>query len=499
MIGKVSDVPAPRDPDDAIVVDVLVAGAGAAGLAAAIAAHDAGATVAVAEKFSRLQGNSMLSSGSVPGAGTRYQRAAGIEDDPERFIDDLLRQSGPHEAEALVRTLAEASASLVEWLADQCGVPIVLTTHYRHVGHSVARLHAPPSRRGADLMEALHAAIRARAIPIAFGNRVESLRVDAGGVQGAWLNTPDGRRNRVDASAVVLATNGFAANRALRERFCAETRALEYAGAPGSEGEAVCWGEALGAVLANMGAYQGHASYASAHGLLATWTLVELGGIVVDANGRRFGDESVGYSDFAIAAAAARAPLHVIYDIDIRARTAAGQTEFAELVAMGGAREADDAQTLATRIEVPPATLAQTLAHARACAHGEAIDPHGRRAWPRALGAPLVATRIAPALLHTQGGLAVDERARVRHRHGGTIAGLYAAGGAAAGISGARGAGGYVSGNGLLAALALGRIAGTDAAGHASRRANALPAVHTDSTPIVPPPAARPFQSGRSS
>ncbi|MEZ5653953.1 MAG: FAD-dependent oxidoreductase [Burkholderiaceae bacterium] len=491
------------DDDTVIAVDVLVAGAGAAGLAAAIAAHDAGAEVVIAEKFATLQGNSMLSSGSVPGAGTRFQRAAGIDDDARRFSDDLRRQSGPHEADALVDTLARASGPLVEWLADQCGVPIVLTTHYRHVGHSVARLHAPPSRRGAELMAALHAAVQARAIPLAFGNRVEALRADAGGVHGAGLCTRDGRCSRVDAGAVVLATNGFAANRALRERFCPETTDLDYAGAPGSEGEAVLWGEALGATLANMGAYQGHGSYASGHGLLATWTLVEFGGFIVDADGRRFGDESVGYSDFAITAARARAPLHVIYDADIRERTSAGQQEFAELVALGGAREADGPEALASRIGVPAAALADTLASTRRCAQGEAADAFGRRAWARPLAAPLVATRIAPALLHTQGGLAVDEHARVLHRAGGAIAGLYAAGGAAAGISGLRGAHGYVSGNGLLAALALGRIAGAHAAEHARTRGGKATgnssADLNGATPIGPPTAARLLPSERPS
>ena len=483
-------------------VGVLVVGAGAAGLAAAIAAHDAGAEVAVVEKLPTLQGNSMLSSGSVPGAGTRFQREAGIDDDAARFEADLRRQSGPHDADELVGALARASGPLVEWLADCCGVPIVLTTHYRHVGHSVARLHAPPSRRGADLMAALARAVEARGIAIAFANRVDSLRGDANGVHGAELCTPDGRRAVVDAAAVVIATNGFAANTALRARLCPDTVGLEYAGAPGSEGEAITWGEALGAALANTGAYQGHASYAPAYGLLATWTLVELGGIVVDALGMRFGDESLGYSDFASWAAAARAPLHVIYDRDIRDRTAAGQQEFAQLVALGGAREAADADLLAARIGVPAAALEATLEEARRCARGEARDAFGRAAWARPLAAPLMATRIAPALLHTQGGLAVDGRARVRRHDGGVIAGLYAAGGAAAGISGRSGAGGYVSGNGLLAALALGRIAGADAAAHARA---ARGGAHSDSRPLhdeaalalARDAAGSPFRTGR--
>src|SRR4051794_3694062 len=76
-------------------IDVLVVGAGACGLAAALAAHDANARVAIIEKLDRPGGNSSLSTGSVPAAGTRFQREAGIADSTERFVADLLRTGGP--------------------------------------------------------------------------------------------------------------------------------------------------------------------------------------------------------------------------------------------------------------------------------------------------------------------------------------------------------------------------------------------------------------------
>ena len=95
-------------------VDILVIGAGACGLVAAIAAHDAGANVAVIEKLDHPGGNSALSTGSVPAAGTRFQRAAGIADSPERFIDDLMRTGGPTDCPHLLRRLVGTSAATVE-------------------------------------------------------------------------------------------------------------------------------------------------------------------------------------------------------------------------------------------------------------------------------------------------------------------------------------------------------------------------------------------------
>src|ERR1043166_7982599 len=135
--GRAND-PAMRggmEPD----VDVLVIGAGACGLAAAIAAHDAGAGVAVIEKLDRPGGNSSLSTGSVPAAGTRFQREAGIADSPERFVEDLMRTGGPTDCPHLVRRLVETSAATVEWLVDCVGARMTLVTSCAPAARPIAR------------------------------------------------------------------------------------------------------------------------------------------------------------------------------------------------------------------------------------------------------------------------------------------------------------------------------------------------------------------------
>ena len=238
-------------------VDVLVVGAGACGLAAAIAAHDAGASVAIIEKLDRPGGNSALSTGSVPAAGTRFQREAGIDDSNERFVTDLVRKGGPTDCPDLLRRMVETSAETVEWLVDAVGARMVLVTAYKHVGHSVPRLHAPASRRGRDLVDDLLAAAEKRGIPLAVGNGAHALIADAGAVTGAEIETSSGERHRVTARKTILAVNGFAGNRDLVARFCPEISGAQYFGARGSTGEAVLWGETLGAALGNIGAYQG--------------------------------------------------------------------------------------------------------------------------------------------------------------------------------------------------------------------------------------------------
>lgn len=458
----------PSTPSFDIQVDVLVIGAGGCGLVAALAAHAGGAEVAIVEKLDRIGGNTVLSSGSIPAAGTRLQRAAGIDDSPAGFAADLRRVAGPQDAEHLVDRLTEVSADLIHFLIDVAGVNLTLIDHYRHVGHGVNRLHAPPSRRGADLVRDLERAVNGRDIPVALANPVMSLIVEDDAVIGAVTRSATGETVRIGAAATVLACNGFGNNRALLARHIPEMAAIPYFGALGSEGEAVTWSEALGAKLGNMAAFQAHAGIAQPHGALTTWTVIEKGGVIVDDEGRRFGDESIGYSAFAECSAAHGRPTFALYDARIRDLTANGQPDYAELVAHGGAREAGTVEEAARLCGSPPDVLHDTLRIAASAARGEAPDPFGRSAFGLApLQPPFVVTRIAPALFHTQGGPIVDADASVLRGDATTVPGLYAGGGAACGVSGRRGSLGYASGNGLLSALGLGLIAGRAAADRA--------------------------------
>lgn len=437
------------------VIDLLVIGAGGCGLAAAIAAHDAGIEVAVVEKLDRPGGNSALSTGSIPGAGSKYQRDAGIEDTPDRMVADLLAVSGHHDADPLTRLMAEQSAPLVEWLIDGLGARMELITAYKHVGHSVPRLHAPRSRRGQDLVDDLLRFVEQRDISIAVGNPVEGLIVEDGAIVGARVGG-----ERIAARKVLLATNGFAGNRDLVARWCPEIAAAEYFGALGSTGEAMLWGEDLGAALGNMGAYQGYAAVAYPHGSLLSWTTIEKGGVLVGADGRRFGNEDAGYSGFAPAVMGQGEFAYAVYDARIH-RIAAEEEEYAEMAEMGAVKWADTPAELGPLLGVDGTALAETVTAYNAAASGEATDHFGRTHFNLApLTPPLAIVKVKPGLFHTQGGLMVDRHARVLRADGSVVPNLFAGGGAAAGISGRDGAGGYASGNGLLTALGLGRLAG---------------------------------------
>lgn len=445
-------------------VDVIVVGAGGGGLAAALAAHDAGASVAVVEKLDRTGGNTSLSTGSIPGAGTRWQKEAGIADGPERFADDLLRQSGPHEAEEVTRLLAHMSASVVEWLVDRHTVDLRLITDYKHVGHSVPRLHAPAARKGQCLVDDLVRACGTEGIDIALNNPVDSLVTDDGAVRGVRVHGDRVGTYELRADAVILAANGYAARPELVRSWAPDIAGATYFGAHGSTGEAIEWGVALGAETGNLSAYQGYAAVAYPHGSIVSWTTVEKGGFMLDHDGRRLGDETLGYSGFAeTVLRGTQPPAYVVFDTRIRDYAAAHEEEFRDLLEAGGVREFATPEELARWIGAPQENVRATLdAYRNSVAAGH--DEFGRTDFGMApLEPPYAACRSTPGLFHTQGGLAIDHSARPTRTDGSVIPGLYAIGGVAAGISGRSGGRGYSSGSGLLAAVGLGRTAGTTA------------------------------------
>ena len=237
-----------------------------------------------------------------------------------------------------------------------------------------------------------------------------------------------------------------------------------YFGHPGNEGDAVSWGEALGAALRDMTGHQGHGSVAQPHGILVTWAVIMEGGVQVNREGLRFWNEAQGYSE--AGAAVLSQPGGIAFDVfDRRIAGIARQFEdFVQAEAQGAIIVADSVEELAARLKLPAGALARTLAEVAAFKREGATDGLGRDwAGVPQLAPPYAAVRVTGALFHTQGGLAVDGAARVLRPDGSSIEGLFAAGGAACGVSGPE-ASGYLSGNGLLTAVTLGRIAGEGAA-----------------------------------
>lgn len=449
-------------------VPLIIVGAGAAGLCAALAAMEAGVEPLVLERDSVPRGSTALSAGLIPAAGTRFQTAQGIADSPDIFAGDIQRKAHGASDPGLVALVTGEAAATVEWLADAHGLPFSVVNDFDYPGHSARRMHGLPSRSGRELVDALRQAVESAGVSVLTGAAVTTLFAeDDGRIAGLLVERPDGTQERIGCGALVLACNGYGGNPDLVRRHIPEMDGALYFGHPGNRGDAVLWGEALGADLKAMSAYQGHGSVAHPHGILVTWAVVMEGGFQVDSEGRRFSNEAQGYSEQA--AIVLRQPGGIAYDVfDARIASVARQFEdFRQAEATGAVLTADTVEDLALAMHVPPAALRATFDEVAGLIGAGALDRYGRSfAGVRGLAPPYHAVRVTGALFHTQGGLAVDHGARVLRPDGAALPNLFACGGAAVGVSGLDAAG-YLSGNGLLTAVTLGRIAGRQAADHA--------------------------------
>ena len=422
-------------------VAVAIVGAGACGLTAATALREAGVECLLVERDATPAGSTALSSGFIPAAPTRWQRDAGVSDSAEAFAHDIQAKARGTAPARLVQAYTQASASALDLLARH-GVAFELLDGFLYPGHHARRMHALRERTGAALMAALQRAATADLLTEA---RVCALYVDdAGRVRGLAAARPDGREEQLRCRVLLLACNGFGGNAALVRELLPEMAAATFAGHAGNDGTAIAFGRALGARLADLGGYQGHGSWVVPQGALMTWAVMMRGGVQVNVRGERFHDETQGYSEAAVHVLAQ--PAGVAWNVFGSEQLALAREfpDFRDAEAAGALRTAANARALAASIGCEPATLAHTLADC-------------------ALGTPLYAVKVTGALFHTQGGLDIDPRCRVLREGGEPFANLLAAGGAARGVSG-NAVWGYLSGNGLLSAIAGGYIAAHTAA-----------------------------------
>lgn len=461
--GTVSREKPPRIDAEA---DVVVIGAGACGLVAALKAHAGGAEVIVLERDASPSGSTSMSSGFVPAPATRFQRAIGVDDDtPERFEADILAKSKGTSDPRLARLASRTIGPALEWLADTQGIDWLVLDDFLYPGHSRHRMHAVGEKTGTALEARLLAAAQAAGIPIVTEARASVLyRSDDGRIAAVGITRPDGQGEIVGCGALVLACNGFGGNCDLVARHIPEIADGLYYGHPGNEGDAVIWGEALGARLQHLSGYQGHGSLAHPHGILVTWALMMEGGIQVNADGLRFSNEHGGYSEQAVHVLAQPGGIAwTLYDARIH-NFALGFPDYREAERAGAVRTGGDVADLARATGLPQAALARTLAEVAGYQAGRASDPHGRDFTTKpALCPPYHAVKVTGALFHTQGGLVIDDEGRVLGANGHPFANLFAGGGAACGVSGPD-VSGYLSGNGLLTAIAFGFLAGKSAA-----------------------------------
>lgn len=490
--------------------DIVIVGAGGAGMTAAIVAADAGKSVVIVESQAMAGGNSVRATGGMNASKTAFQdenefgEEAGVEKtlksaadsyadnaavtelaqavtaqwqayqaNPEGYfdsvelmeLDTMIGGKGINDVN-LVKALCENSAEAVDWLTT---IGANLTSVGSFGGASVKRIHRPVNDEGKTIsvgtyiVPVLEKACQDRGIEFLFDTTAQSLRTDesTGAVTGVNAVTKDGGNVIVNAKAVILATGGFGANLEMVASYKPELKGFMTTNAPGLQGQGIAMAEAVGAATVDMDQIQIHPTVQYDTAALITEGLRGDGAILVNAEGKRFIDE-VGTRDVVSAAEIAQTGSYSWLVVD--QAMVDKSSVIAGYIKKGFTVTGADYAELAAAMGVDADAFAATMDAWNACVESKTDAEFSRTSFANPLNtAPYYAIKVTAGIHHTMGGLKINTAAEVLNANSEAIPGLYAAGEVTGGVHGAN----RLGGNAVADFVVFGRIAGASAVEYA--------------------------------
>ena len=453
--AKEEEEVAEKDKKD-LDTDVVIIGAGGAGMTAAINTAQAGKDVILLEKMPYAGGNTTKATGGMNAAETHYQAEQGIDDSVEQFVEDTMEGGHNINDKDLVTTLAENSAEAIDWL-DSIGAPLPKVSFSG--GATNARIHAPEdgSGVGAYLVTSLLKKMDELDINVMYDTKATSLISKDGTVTGVKAESKD-TEYTIKAKAVILATGGFGNNEDMIVQYRKDLKGTVTTSAPGITGDGIVMAEDVGADLVDIEQIQLHPTVEQKTSMLITESVRGDGAILVNQDGKRFTDELL--TRDVVSAAELEQPgsyAYIIFDQRLRD----GLKAIEKYVSTGITVQGDTIEELAEKIDVDPATLAETLKNWNQYVADQNDPDFGRTTgMDQDLSqAPFYAIKIAPGIHHTMGGVHIDTDARVIDKDGNPIPGLFAAGEVVGGVHG----GNRLGGNAVADIVVFGKIASESA------------------------------------
>lgn len=421
--------------------DVIVIGAGGAGMTAAMSAHDGGARVLLLEKMAVAGGNTVCAEGGMNACCTKVQEQEGIQDSVELFAKDTYE--GGHELGNmdLITFMCENSNAALERLADR---GMYLTKLSTSGGASVKRIHRPEdgSAVGTYLVSHMCEQCEQRGVAAVTQMRVDELVMDDGAVSGVRAtDLRTGSSVTFSAPAVIVTAGGFGANHEMLAQYRPELLHAVTTNQPGATGDGIALAQAVGADTVDMDQIQVHPTVEQDTSTLLSEGIRGDGAVLVNTNGERFVNELLTRDK--VSAAEWDQPgggAFAVFDKSVYDSNKSVETKF---VSKGLALVADTLEELGQLMGVPTDVFADTMnAYNDAIAQG-ADDPQGReKSRNPIVDAPFYAIKVAPGIHHTMGGLRINTNTEVLDADGDAIPGLFAAGEVTGGIHGGNRLGG---------------------------------------------------------
>ena len=496
--------------DSTVDADVVVVGAGGAGMTAAITAAAEGKSVVILESQSMVGGNSVRATGGMNAGKTVYQdenefgESAGVEKtlktaaekyadnetitalaktvseqwaayqaDPTGYfdsvelmeLDTMIGGKGINDPE-LVETLCANSADAIDWL-DEHGITLHNVSSFG--GASVKRIHRPVNAEGKTvsvgsyMIPLLQENCEKAGVKMMLDTTATEILTDANGAAvGVKATGASGETVTVNAKAVVLATGGFGANLDMVVKYKPELKGFMTTNAPGIQGQGIEMAQAIGAATVDMDQIQIHPTVEANTAALITEGLRGDGAILINEEGQRFIDE-VGTRDVVSAAEIAQTGSYSWLVVDQAMADASSVIQ--GYIKKGYTVTGSTYEELGKAMGVDAAAFAETMEKWNGYVEAKNDPDFGRTSFANPLNtAPYYAVKVTAGVHHTMGGLKINANTEVLNEKGEVIPGLFAAGEVAGGVHGAN----RLGGNAVADFTVFGRIAGAAASDYAA-------------------------------